>query len=1044
MTLVILILLIVIVIILLVVLGKVFGGKLAEALSKFVKFKALADLIDRLFGKSCYYQEYKAFIKTLGWFRRIKLLFARKSLVLSLAKQVSISNDQQRISHMYQSDETGLGVYIIGLRVQISVNVAKAYELEQTEWTKFLYRLFKGRVGTVSIQGTTTQLKSEKSFGQLNHVLLKIRHYTKAPLKYQLGIIPEYPEFLQQLKACHYYQKQYFCRPDQHWASVTLALFEDSVATKNESDCSTQQQIDFAIVIKAIHAVNETIRKLSIDKTLRAKYIGFSILNVAKPINAYKKVTWHNVTRYRRFKSYLRHIIIFGASFLFINAAISIHDYITRQAAAAVISSASPNTANDFDGDLTQIHSALLIQSRLYPSQRIKDVVYDVWNNAIYQEYLSPIAIASHPDTIEKLALLYVYGYPTKLRFFFVDYYLLSNITGIPQHILSIWSQVGNRGNTSTFTHFISQQSFNPTYAVEDVYKTVISVNESLSAMTSSFHLSSSLNEQIQSLQPKINATLFINTLISSKKVLNSKAVHQLEAYILPQKQLSALENFLYDNRVMQSLVISPKNNLSLFNLNEKLDVLLMYKQHDLSPDFLSKLIKVFHAQLANEIIRLQNNASQQKKPTQRSQLSLEKRETTYTQKYYTEVIYPLCQENITKSKALSSLGLDTSILYIVNTNLLNAYITRYMDFYIKKIESTLQTNDKTLDELINSIRVLSLDMNFSKTLQEVNVQAITPPTIGLTSYFKIQQSRFAGLKQLADQPQSYLDALQSVYSELKELQQDPGSLVARYAEEKTAMAQLQRALEPFNLPSKLNDLFLTPGTTAKQYVLHALNDYVNHVYSKQLLPIVRHLDNYFPFNRESDEIISLVNLANLIGRNSEYWDTYNTLIAPLIHQYPNQVVLNNSNRSVSQRISQIRNLLWNNKWEPKEIIFRFTTVLHHKESDTLGMLFVNDKMIYDAKIKSITAILPIKWWQANQLGKVSIILANKKERVLYQKEGPWAIWELLKVANREGNIYRWSADNGAVSVQFQLINPIANSLNIYTDLNLDEKPDDA
>ncbi len=357
-----------------------------------------------------------------------------------------------------------------------------------------------------------------------------------------------------------------------------------------------------------------------------------------------------------------------------------------------------------------------------------------------------------------------------------------------------------------------------------------------------------------------------------------------------------------------------------------------------------------------------------------------------------------------------------------------SAYIFNYLAYNQGKLEAVLSADSKDpykegerLKSLANSnqlvVTVNHIISNLSVFADKNNkvALAINALTLAKENISRYQQILQKIAKVSAVSPFDSEQARQSQNSALDELG-----------------LTLNQFTQKIQAGNELKAIFFIPLTDAKVLVNAWVKEKINAFWHINISPIYVKLYQYFPFDKNSDQDISIDELINLLGKNGVY-EQKMADFRDTFSQEPDYLsMLNVINAAEYKRLSAVKDTFWSQNGAPKAVSLQVTTqgalaISNQGENDNklvayTGLLLIGDEKLYSMGVNKISQVFHLKWWHEN-LSSVNLLNQSFELVDSIPTEGHWSIWSLMRKAKTTGNIYTWKLSHrGKISFEIKPI----------------------
>lgn len=431
---------------------------------------------------------------------------------------------------------------------------------------------------------------------------------------------------------------------------------------------------------------------------------------------------------------------------------------------------------------------------------------------------------------------------------------------------------------------------------------------------------------------------------------------------------------------------------------------------------------------------------------------------SAYTKATITEQLLPKLKIYSQLIKTYKTLGIKTSTLEQLKTNIITGYINEYIKEY-KLLFLAIWPNKVTDEQLAPFLIDISSDQSpFLNTLDYIQTNTTFDFKHSLLKQFMKISDEFNSLNSLLKSKEfsSYQNSLKNIaklledkslanYSQLYKalnnkqidnLKLSPEITGVKYIEEQTA----------------LNPIFkshlLSPINIIKKYLLVKITEMVQDNWIREVSPQLDKLNQSFPFNNNSNYILSNQQLSDLIGNNGTLYLNMRDLLLPFIEsnsrlktRLPKNILTIIKPLFLQfNTIKLLQNALWDKNNKPKAIQLEIKALPFNKASSKMAISFIN---INQAQVQGLntkenaTIILNYQW---NLKPTVTIGWFSTDDQ-LYQNsfDGHWSLIKALNAAKANKNIYSWNIKDDQQyqhQISFDISNNFLNILKQMEDEN--------
>ncbi|OAJ34482.1 hypothetical protein [Piscirickettsia salmonis] len=414
-----------------------------------------------------------------------------------------------------------------------------------------------------------------------------------------------------------------------------------------------------------------------------------------------------------------------------------------------------------------------------------------------------------------------------------------------------------------------------------------------------------------------------------------------------------------------------------------------------------------------------------------------------YTKAYVESVILPGLeiyqglQKKLEKIIDLSSLNL---LIEKSKENYLQSYIQQYYNFS-RVLFSAHIANSEGLKLYLNNIVS-------SNSLIYKGLKQLSENTQFKNSTFKLINDKFSFLNKLYDNydTSDFVTYLSSIYNTVyggygidsASQNQRLVKLVYDYYgnSEESTLSKVKNWL-PETVSPVIRNSFAMVFNQIVNVGLMGVKRHIQQVWQTQLLPAIGKIDQYYPFNMSSKQIINTAVLEQSLNPSAGYfWQVFNQWLKPFLVYTPNgwinnQSVVNQALLSATQladinRMSHISQQFWHQDGQPQALQLSVSprmmmnTRLADDDFVNMSFLKIGDHTVIGVNVSGINQPIAYQWWK-DQSCTVGYQTSSGNSINILSNHQPLCLFALLAGAKVNHQRYQWQDTQSKVNVVYQL-----------------------
>ncbi|WP_158006994.1 hypothetical protein, partial [Piscirickettsia litoralis] len=211
----------------------------------------------------------------------------------------------------------------------------------------------------------------------------------------------------------------------------------------------------------------------------------------------------------------------------------------------------------------------------------------------------------------------------------------------------------------------------------------------------------------------------------------------------------------------------------------------------------------------------------------------------------------------------------------------------------------------------------------------------------------------------------------------------------------------------------------------------------IQEVWQDQLLPSIKKLDQYYPFDSKSSQIINMKFLDQSINPvNGYFWQVFNQWLKPFLVYTPNgwinnqsvvnQALLSKSQLALINRVNMITNQFWDKSGQPQPLQLivspgmMMNTQLADKDFINMSFLRIGGNTIIGVNVSGVNKPINYQWWK-DQSCTVGYETSMGSTVNILSRHVPLCLFSLLSVAQTTNNSYQWQDKQSQVNITYQV-----------------------
>ncbi|WP_150467828.1 hypothetical protein [Francisella sp. SYW-9] len=972
-------------------------GKINAFFAKLFKVNALNEI-------------YLEFYRSLSLWKRFRLYFARKSILIDSSLKVE--------------NEFGIYFKLDANHLRLYINPKKLYKssLKEADILCLFNKVFKGRINLVAVN-LSTRFDNHGLTSQIDHIRMcfaDISRYLSSSFSYMVNIVEQENNIYYETW-CQYAQvaniKNFWVdeKPSLSWFDIVTTKYTDKQLYLGEQPFSSKQIRDLYCFLnnhlRFEYVINSLQSKIPNNV---ARYRGFAI-DIFKLNELFKDSLIERVYYTQKFTKKLKKkiclIILFLLTGCFILGWYQVKNNIKT------IASQIPLNCK-YSGNLSEInlknyHKSL--NNAFYNSLIVKLAYHNagkkrldrLWEKFIYNHVIL-IILSKANSPIQKLALNTLQNHmadPHLRELVSDNLWLWSKVTKIPENILSVWLEVGYEKTNTKDKYDLPSKA-------QQYYKTIKYLNNFI------VHIF----EQKKPLKISLDKTLVKRTLELAllDQLLND---HNLNIYVNDPKLREQL--FLsYDQRVFLNHFITYlelrdviETVVSQVSTRDKIDQLANIKKSIKQLAKTSWDIKLASSMLQSVSYSFYLSSQDESKDY-------------YSYNFYEKNIKPINLKLLKTVKAYAEIGINISPIYMEFKLSLDKYKKAYKNYYYQKALEALEVDSRDIDTLIFSLRRINTSSNIEPLLLSIQKNVLQHKNVFMS------EKSLKGINDFHNNLQRYNKIMDKYIDILNKAKSNPEILIKFYQDDKHPFKKdMDKFLQSIKVIPEFAKPLSQPALASEQVTTELLQEHVQKYWCTNLQGSYNKVFDSFPFNEDATNEISVDTLIKTIGKGGTFWRSY-AKIAPLIRNYKGNKWLTDRQFKEYQKISKLSKLLWDANGKPKPIKFTLktsellpsyshveTSWIFFKDKKTSyyeGILSVGENSISDIGVGEVKRIFEVQWW-LNKPASIALV-SDKKDLIAQQViEGDWSFWKLLKSSDHKGSTFYWNFNNDKTDVSFDI-----------------------
>ena len=356
-------------------------------------------------------------------------------------------------------------------------------------------------------------------------------------------------------------------------------------------------------------------------------------------------------------------------------------------------------------------------------------------------------------------------------------------------------------------------------------------------------------------------------------------------------------------------------------------------------------------------------------------------------------------------------------------------------------IQTSLLLISSETSEFNNMLATIHKNTIFSKKLVEE-----IPELEIISNYFSNINSYIGQPKNIQEYENIFLAIVKDIENaENKQSTLNKIALNLLKNNKQSQLYQLRQLLNKYKIDSRNQKIFIAPLLELISIEKPFIKAGKLNQWNTKIISLLDKYKNYFPFNPNSQKIISIKKMNLIFSPKGEFWS--------YIHKDMSGIFKNKQGRweltipdlfgkkgkqmiRLLNKVQNLTNTLWTKNGKPKSIMFNITfeplsnNILNDNRFIKLPILNVANHEIISLSTKQQPEIVNYNW--AEESTSSVQFIDNKQElNTIKSYSGAWSFLLLLRAANQSNEVYTWSDKQSGAKIQFSIhFNNIFNSFN--------------
>ncbi|AEI36822.1 hypothetical protein [Francisella salina] len=430
-----------------------------------------------------------------------------------------------------------------------------------------------------------------------------------------------------------------------------------------------------------------------------------------------------------------------------------------------------------------------------------------------------------------------------------------------------------------------------------------------------------------------------------------------------------------------------------------------------------------------------------------------------YTKIGIKEIILPEISEYKSILKLLEGYKINGTAL----SNYYNMATTSYIDDYKKSYINLISAYKQNLNpnDIVTSLLLISSpNSQFNNMLKALlentyfskGIIKDIPQLVIVNSYFNNVNKMIANINDIYEYNQIIKNIANTIVNSSDKNEAINEITLNLFTNSKNSyLYQVNSLLKKNNIGKKNAIIFTAPLMNIMEVGKPYLIEEKYALWKKDIVPYIQKYSQYYPFNRDSSDILTPEEFKKIFGPKGKFWGSVKRDMYGIFEYKKGKWVvktadlLGKNTESMLDTLNSVQkltNIFWDDsgREKPLKIIIHVEPISNQKLLDNsyikMSLLNIGDNKVVGISSQQKPETIAYKWY-TKQSSSVGYIDSNERIKSLEIHPGYWSLLMLLDQANQKNNIYTWEQNNLNIKFEIRFSNIFNTFKNLTTLENL-------